>query len=68
MFTVVVNTWTVCVVEPGYYEDGDFGIRIENLILIVEADTKVSMYDLPAHTHILQTDKCQQIILGRLSL
>lgn len=25
--------------EPGYYEDGAFGIRIENLVLIKEADT-----------------------------
>jgi len=27
--------------EPGYYEDGKFGVRIENLILVVKADTKV---------------------------
>lgn len=25
--------------EPGYYEDGQFGIRIENLVLVIEADT-----------------------------
>ena len=25
--------------EPGYYEDNAFGIRIENLLHIVEADT-----------------------------
>ena len=25
--------------EPGYYEDGEFGIRIENLVSIVERDT-----------------------------
>ena len=28
-------------VEPGYYEDGRFGIRIESLLLIVEANTPV---------------------------
>lgn len=26
--------------EPGYYEDGSFGIRIENLVLVVSAITK----------------------------
>lgn len=28
--------------EPGFYEDGNFGIRIENLVLVKEANTKVS--------------------------
>ncbi len=26
--------------EPGYYEDGQFGIRIENCMLVTKADTK----------------------------
>jgi len=26
--------------EPGYYESGEFGIRIENIIRITKADTK----------------------------
>ena len=26
--------------EPGYYEDGAFGIRIENVVLVKEAETK----------------------------
>ena len=26
--------------EPGYYEDGNFGIRIENLVKVVKAETK----------------------------
>ncbi|KAJ1832601.1 hypothetical protein LPJ63_003405 [Coemansia sp. RSA 2711] len=26
--------------EPGYYEDGEFGIRIENTCLVVKVDTK----------------------------
>lgn len=29
----------VCSNEPGYYEDGAFGVRIENLFVIVEAPT-----------------------------
>ncbi|KAI7835935.1 hypothetical protein COHA_010169 [Chlorella ohadii] len=30
----------VCSNEPGYYEDGAFGIRIENLFAVVEANTE----------------------------
>eukprot|EP01090_Pellita_catalonica_P017920 TRINITY_DN5573_c0_g1_i1.p1 TRINITY_DN5573_c0_g1~~TRINITY_DN5573_c0_g1_i1.p1 ORF type:complete len:307 (+),score=58.46 TRINITY_DN5573_c0_g1_i1:38-922(+) len=26
--------------EPGYYEDGNFGVRIENVMLVKKADTK----------------------------
>ncbi|NXU02813.1 XPP1 aminopeptidase, partial [Buphagus erythrorhynchus] len=26
--------------EPGYYEDGSFGIRIENVVLVIPAETK----------------------------
>ncbi|XP_046542342.1 xaa-Pro aminopeptidase 1-like [Haliotis rubra] len=26
--------------EPGYYEDGKFGVRLESLVLVVKADTK----------------------------
>uniref|UniRef100_A0A7S4G5V9 Xaa-Pro aminopeptidase n=1 Tax=Eutreptiella gymnastica TaxID=73025 RepID=A0A7S4G5V9_9EUGL len=29
--------------EPGYYEDGEFGIRIENLCYLHEVETKYSM-------------------------
>ena len=25
--------------EPGYYEDGQYGIRIENIVLVKEAET-----------------------------
>ncbi|XP_031760695.1 xaa-Pro aminopeptidase 1 isoform X1 [Xenopus tropicalis] len=31
--------------EPGYYEDGAFGIRIENLVLVVPAKTKYNFRD-----------------------
>ncbi|KAI8470117.1 MAG: hypothetical protein J3K34DRAFT_459008 [Monoraphidium minutum] len=30
----------VCSNEPGYYEDGRFGIRVENLVVVEEADTE----------------------------
>jgi Xaa-Pro aminopeptidase len=29
-------------IEPGYYEDGEYGIRIENLVAIVRAETQHS--------------------------
>ena len=28
------------VTEPGYYEDGQFGVRIENIVLIKQTQTK----------------------------
>ena len=31
--------------EPGYYEDGNFGIRIENMIIVKEAETKHNFGD-----------------------
>lgn len=35
--------YLICFVsEPGYYEDGSFGIRLENVVLVVPATTKVT--------------------------
>ncbi|KAI5319510.1 PREDICTED: probable Xaa-Pro aminopeptidase [Prunus dulcis] len=31
--------------EPGYYEDGNFGIRLENVLIINQADTKFNFGD-----------------------
>ncbi|XVE82668.1 hypothetical protein DITRI_Ditri16bG0024400 [Diplodiscus trichospermus] len=31
--------------EPGYYEDGSFGIRLENVLVIKEADTEFNFGD-----------------------
>ena len=36
----------MCFTEPGYYEDGKFGIRIENCIQVVKAETKVAVSSL----------------------
>jgi Xaa-Pro aminopeptidase len=35
-------------IEPGYYEDGAFGIRIENVALVVEAATPHNFKVSPA--------------------
>lgn len=32
---------SLCFLEPGYYQDGEFGIRLEDVALVVEAKTKV---------------------------
>lgn len=48
--TVIKFLWSMalillfCFVEPGYYEDGKFGIRLENIERVVPAETK---YKLP---------------------
>uniref|UniRef100_G1RZ05 X-prolyl aminopeptidase 2 n=1 Tax=Nomascus leucogenys TaxID=61853 RepID=G1RZ05_NOMLE len=31
---------SLCLPEPGYYKDGEFGIRLEDVALVVEAKTK----------------------------
>jgi len=31
--------------EPGYYEEGQFGIRLENIIRVVEAQTKYNFFN-----------------------
>lgn len=33
-------------IEPGYYEDGSFGIRIENLVQIIETTTPYRFKDV----------------------
>ncbi|XP_077205793.1 xaa-Pro aminopeptidase 1 [Paroedura picta] len=60
--------------EPGYYEDGSFGIRIENVVLVVPAKTKynfsnrgsltfepltlVPIQTKMIHTHLLTAKEC----------
>ena len=36
----------VLVLEPGYYEDGHFGIRIENVMLVKEVRLKVNYFSV----------------------
>lgn len=31
--------------EPGYYEDGNFGVRIENVLIVKEAQAKHNFGD-----------------------
>ena len=50
--------------EPGYYEDGNFGIRIENVIMVKEADTPHRFGDKPffAFDHVTMVPMCRKLI------
>lgn len=50
--------------EPGYYEDGQFGIRIENVMLVREVETEHCFGDKPflGFTHVTMVPYCQNLI------
>ncbi|OTB08479.1 hypothetical protein M426DRAFT_317103 [Hypoxylon sp. CI-4A] len=50
--------------EPGYYEDGAFGIRIENIIMVKEAKTKYKFGDKPylGFEHVTMVPYCRKLI------
>ncbi|KAK5166302.1 uncharacterized protein LTR77_008563 [Saxophila tyrrhenica] len=50
--------------EPGYYEDGNFGIRIENIIMVKEAQTKHKFGDKPylGFEHVTMVPMCRKLI------
>jgi Xaa-Pro aminopeptidase len=50
--------------EPGYYEDGKFGIRIENMIMVKEVETKHQFGDKPylGFEHVTMTPHCRNLV------
>merc|ERR1711964_271440 len=50
--------------EPGYYEDGSFGIRIENIVMVKEAETKHKFGDKPylGFEHVTMVPYCRKLI------
>lgn len=50
--------------EPGYYEDGNFGIRIENMIMAREAKTNHKFGDKPwiGFEHVTMVPMCKKLI------
>ena len=50
--------------EPGYYEDGRFGIRIENVLLVREVPTKHRFGDKPylGFEHVTMVPMCRKLI------
>ncbi|KAK5116794.1 hypothetical protein LTR62_007468 [Meristemomyces frigidus] len=50
--------------EPGYYEDGNFGIRIENLFMVKEVKTKYQFGDKPylGFEHVTMVPMCRKLV------
>jgi Xaa-Pro aminopeptidase len=50
--------------EPGYYEDGNFGIRIENIIMAREVKTTHNFGGKPwlGFEHVTMTPMCHKLI------
>lgn len=50
--------------EPGYYEDGKFGIRIENIIMVTAANTKHAFGEKPylGFEHVTMVPYCRKLI------
>ncbi|KAK1962520.1 metallopeptidase family M24 [Colletotrichum sublineola] len=51
-------------IEPGFYEDGSYGIRIENVAMVTEVKTKHSFGDKPylGFEHVTMVPYCQNLI------
>lgn len=51
-------------IEPGYYEDSHFGIRIENIAIVKEVATKYQFGERPflGFEHITMTPYCRNLI------
>ena len=54
--------------EPGYYEDGNFGIRIENIVLCVPKETEHKFGDKPwlGFENVTMTPLCCKLIDPKL--
>ncbi|KAK4569975.1 hypothetical protein LTR86_002945 [Recurvomyces mirabilis] len=50
--------------EPGYYEDGNFGIRIENVVMVKEVQTKHKFGDKPylGFEHVTLVPMCRKLV------
>jgi Xaa-Pro aminopeptidase len=61
---VALSAGNVISNEPGYYEDGKFGIRIENIIIVKETETKHTFGDKPflGFEHVTMVPYCRNLI------
>lgn len=61
---VYISAGNVTSIEPGYYEDGQFGIRIENIAIVKEVETPFQFGDRPflGFEHITMTPYCRKLI------
>ena len=60
---VALSAGNVLSDEPGYYEDGNFGIRIENMIMAKEAETTYRFGDKPylGFEHVTMVPMCRKL-------
>ena len=51
-------------IEPGYYEDGNYGIRIENLAIVREVKTEHQFGEKPylGFEHVTMVPYCRKLI------
>ncbi|ROW12681.1 hypothetical protein VMCG_00620 [Cytospora schulzeri] len=61
---VYMAAGNVTSIEPGYYEDGLFGIRIENIAIVREVKTPFQFGDRPflGFEHVTMTPYCRNLI------
>ncbi|TDZ18331.1 putative Xaa-Pro aminopeptidase P [Colletotrichum orbiculare MAFF 240422] len=61
---VALAPGNVVSIEPGFYEDGSYGIRIENIAMVMEVKTKHSFGDKPylGFEHVTMVPYCQNLI------
>lgn len=61
---VYMAAGNVTSIEPGYYEDGLFGIRIENIAIVKEVKTPYQFGDRPflGFEHVTMTPYCRNLI------
>lgn len=61
---VALAAGNVLSIEPGYYEDGVYGIRIENLAIVREVRTEHSFGDKPylGFEHVTMVPYCRNLI------
>lgn len=50
--------------EPGFYKDGHYGIRIENVVMVKEVPTKYTFGDKPflGFEHVTMVPYCRNLI------
>ncbi|KUI59308.1 putative Xaa-Pro aminopeptidase P [Cytospora mali] len=61
---VYMAAGNVTSIEPGYYEDGLFGIRIENVAIVKEVKTPFQFGDRPylGFEHVTMTPYCRNLL------
>jgi len=61
---VALAAGNVTSIEPGFYEDGSYGIRIENIAMVREVKTPLQFGDKPylGFEHVTMVPYCRALI------